>query len=55
MVLTVFVNVHKQCAGMIFFSYLTDFRYFPLIKIFRKLQDTVKTVQKKEPFESGCR
>ena len=23
-----------------FFSYLTDFSYFPLIKIFRKLQDT---------------
>ena len=55
MVLTVFVNVHKQCAGMIFFSYLTDFRYFPPIKIFRKLQDTVKTVQRKNLLKDGCR
>ena len=37
-----------------FFSYLTDFSYFPLIKIFRKLQDTVRTV-KKGPVEKRCR
>ena len=33
--------------GCFFPSYLTDFSSFPLIKIFRKLQDTVRTVKKK--------
>jgi hypothetical protein len=33
-------------AGMIFFSYLTDFSYFSVRKKFRKLQDTVRTGQK---------
>lgn len=41
-------------AGMIFFSYLAGFSYFLVAKIFRKLQDTVRIVQKL-PFERGCR
>jgi hypothetical protein len=37
----------KQClAGMIFVSYLTDFSYFPLIIVFPKLLDMVRTGQK---------
>lgn len=39
---------------MIFFSYLAGFSYFLVAKIFRKLQDTVRIVQKL-PFERGCR
>ena len=39
---------------MIFVSYLTDFSYFLLIKIFRKLHDMVRT-DKKNDIESGCR
>ena len=30
-------------AGMIFFSYLIDFSYFPLKIVFQKLMDTVRT------------
>jgi hypothetical protein len=33
--------------GMIIFSYLTDFSYFPLKYFFRKLLGTVKTVKNK--------
>jgi len=39
-----FVTV--QQSGMIFINYLTDFRYFPLKIVFRKLLDTVRTGQK---------
>ena len=30
----------KDTTGMILFSYLTDFSYFPLINTFQKLLDT---------------
>jgi hypothetical protein len=40
-------RVHKQLegktSGMIFFSYLTDFNYFPLERNCWKLLDTVRT------------
>ena len=39
--------ISRASSGIIFFSYLTDFSYFSLIKIFRKLQDMVRTVQKR--------
>ena len=32
-------------TGMIYFSYLTDFSYFPMEIVFRKLLDTVRTGQ----------
>jgi len=38
--------------GLIFFNYLIDFSYFPLIKIFWKLQAMVITGQKL-PFWKG--
>jgi hypothetical protein len=34
------------CIWDDFFNYLTDFSYFPLTKIFGKLQDMVRTVKK---------
>ena len=37
--------------AIFFFSYLTDFSYFPLIKKIQKLQDTV-TIDQKGPVES---
>jgi hypothetical protein len=36
-----------QWLGWFFFSYLTDFSYIPLIKIFWKLQDMFRTVKKR--------
>jgi len=39
-------------SGMICFSYLTDFSYFPLKIVFRKLLDMVRTGQK-WPFWKG--
>jgi hypothetical protein len=42
-------------AGMIFFSYLTDFSIFLYKKNIRKLPDTVRTGKKKYLFERGCR
>ena len=39
-----FVTV--QQSGMNFINYFTDFRYFPLKIVFRKLLDTVRTGKK---------
>jgi hypothetical protein len=36
-------KIFYDLLNMIFFQLLNDFIYFPLIKIFRKLQDTVRT------------
>ena len=43
------VNVCTEYSRDDFFSYLTDFNYFSVIKKFRKLQKTVRTGQKR-PF-----
>ena len=41
-------------TGMIFFTYLTDFNYFPLKKIFESCRTWSEQV-KNGPFGRGCR
>ena len=59
-------QLEVKTSGMIFFSYLTDFSYFPLEKNCWKLPDTVKTGQwtqseqvnghsQNRSFKRGCR
>jgi len=40
------LNVFDNISGMIFFGYLTNFSYFPLKIVFRKLLDMVRTGKK---------
>ena len=47
-------HCHDHITGIILFSYLTDFSYFTLKIVFRKLLDTVRTGQN-DNFERGCR
>ena len=46
-IFTIVYCCYIMISGMIFFpSDFTDFSYFPLLKKFRKLQNTVRTVRK---------
>jgi hypothetical protein len=51
--LLLILNEMLVITGMIFFSYLTDFSYFPLERNCRKLLDTIKKQVINGSFKKG--